>query len=206
MKVILFKLCVFVFILFSLNAGYAQLDVRSIGFNSDAIEKTLLKKRSEGDTILLPFWDDFSFSDHTPSNALWSSFNGILINNTLSNSPPSINVATFDGYNSLGYPYSTDGLLHDTTDMMTSRRIDLSVVKVDKRDSVVFSFYWQKGGKTDLPEDEDLLVDFGEEFEDFSFDPLQMFERNVEEVPAATSRIENGQFRQPLPQFEQSFD
>ncbi|MEP2026424.1 MAG: T9SS type A sorting domain-containing protein [Reichenbachiella sp.] len=140
------------------QTSYAQLQVRSINriTNQQSVHENA-RLKAVGDTILLPFWDDFSFSSVTPDSRLWESNTGALINGTLGKSSPTLNVVSFDGSDIYGNPHNPTGVNSETVDVLTSSPIDLSVIPNDKRDSVYFSFYWQMGGLAEAPEQRDSL-------------------------------------------------
>ena len=88
------------------------------------------------DTLILPFWDDFSTSVKVPDPALWAFGNVVSINAGRSINPPSLNAATFDGVNALGNPYSNELDATGKADSLVSQCIDLSGLGVDQNDSV----------------------------------------------------------------------
>ncbi|SMD32021.1 Por secretion system C-terminal sorting domain-containing protein [Reichenbachiella faecimaris] len=141
------------------QSSYAQLQVRNINRmpRSPSLPSNA-RVKATGDTILLPFWDDFSFSSITPDSILWESNTGVLINGTQGKSSPTLNVASFDGADIFGNPHNPSGVNSELVDVLTSRHIDLSGIPVDKWDSVFFSFYWQMGGLAEVPEQRDALI------------------------------------------------
>ncbi len=113
------------------------------------------------DTLQLPFWDDFSFSGPGVDTTLWQNGVGIFINPAIGINQPTINVATFDGINAKGRPYSTDLDFVSPTDSLVSHAIDLSTIAVDKQNTVYFSFFWQMKGLGEQPDEKDSIrVDF----------------------------------------------
>lgn len=70
--------------------------------------------------------------------------------------PRSLGVATFDGLNEQGFPYSIGSTATNYADFLTSKPIDLSPYSA--ADSVYFSFLYQPKGLGDLPELSDSLV------------------------------------------------
>ncbi|KAA3645614.1 MAG: T9SS C-terminal target domain-containing protein [Bacteroidetes bacterium] len=84
----------------------------------------------------------------------------VLINNTFAKMPITIGVATFDGLNQYGLPYSPDFEIQVQADYLTSVPLDLSNIVNDS--SVYLSFYYQPGGLSLFgPQKEDsLAVDF----------------------------------------------
>ncbi|WP_420580996.1 hypothetical protein [Reichenbachiella sp.] len=135
---------------------FAQLKVKSIDRSQNSISNTA-RVSVNRDTVSLPFWDDFSFSNMAADTTLWISNTGALINGTLGNVAPTINVASFDGHDLFGNPHNPEGVNSQTVDVLTSQPIDLEAVKLEKRDSVWFSFYWQMGGLGEVPEQRDSL-------------------------------------------------
>lgn len=109
------------------------------------------------DALTLPFFEDFSTSLNQLDPTLWVPGSGVYVNNTLPINQPTVNVATFDGANAVGAPYSftNNGLSYGPTDTLTSQPIDLSPYTT--ADSVYLSFYWQRKGLGELPDVEDSL-------------------------------------------------
>ncbi|GGD73203.1 hypothetical protein GCM10011514_41620 [Emticicia aquatilis] len=110
-----------------------------------------------GQSITLPFFDDFSQNKTSiPNPKLWIN-GGVSINNTFPINQPSVNVATFDSRNSAGIPYNfSNKFAYGSTDTLTSRSIDLSGLTA--ADSVYLSFYWEAKGLGELPDSDDSLV------------------------------------------------
>ena len=108
------------------------------------------------DTISLPFWDDFSTSALTPDSTLWLYGEHVNVNPGRGLRPPSLNVATFDGTNKFGVPYSPldqRGL----ADSLVSQPIDLSTIDAGLQNTLYLSFFWQKRGNGEIPEREDSI-------------------------------------------------
>jgi hypothetical protein len=93
--------------------------------------------RSLTDTLELPFIDDFSKEARSPEESKWLD-HSVYINQQMAVKPPSIGVATFDGLNNFGLPYST---INETgaADTLTSHYINLSY---PASDSIYLSFYY----------------------------------------------------------------
>ncbi|OJV13339.1 MAG: hypothetical protein BGO21_15570 [Dyadobacter sp. 50-39] len=108
-------------------------------------------------SLSLPFFDDFSTAKTAaPSAKYWLPGSGVYINNTLTTSHPSVNVATFDGLNANGVPYNlVNPLTQGYTDTLTSQPVNLNG-KV-AADSVYLSFYWAAKGLGELPDSSDFL-------------------------------------------------
>lgn len=145
-----------------IQSSFAQLQVRNINrIPEGLVEPNQARLRAEGDTISLPFWDDFSFSTVVPDSRFWESNTGALINGTLGKASPTLNVVSFDGSDLFGNPHDPSSVNSQTVDVLTSKHIDLGSIPTDKWDSVFFSFYWQMGGWAEAPEQRDSLkVDF----------------------------------------------
>lgn len=89
----------------------------------------------------------------------WTASTSAWVNSGLAIQPPSINVATFDGIDSLGKPYSVnDVLAKGFADKLESQPIDLLAVPTSSRASVYFSFYYQLRGRGEAPELGDRLI------------------------------------------------
>ena len=109
--------------------------------------------RSLTDTLELPFIDDFSKEARSPEESKWIG-HSVYINQQMAVKPPSIGVATFDGLNAFGQPYST---INETgaADTLTSHFINLSY---PASDSLYLSFYYQPQGFGNFPEFKDTLL------------------------------------------------
>ncbi|RJE74993.1 T9SS type A sorting domain-containing protein [Reichenbachiella sp. MSK19-1] len=134
---------------------HAQITLKPIGHGGQSNAITQARTHAAGDTLTLPFFDDFSTSWGTASSDLWLTKEDVLINATMAIVPPSINVATFDGVDQTGTPYSaeTTGTI---TDVLESKPIDLS--GLDEGDNVYLSFYWQQEGLGEIPQSDDSLI------------------------------------------------
>lgn len=97
-----------------------------------------------GDTIDIPFMDDFSYSGPYPDTSLWLNRDP-FVNNDLGTQPPSIGFATFDGLDEKGRP-RLGGI--GESDVLTSNYLDLSI----NNDNLFLSFYLQPKGLGDRPE------------------------------------------------------
>ena len=113
-------------------------------------------------TLTLPFIEDFSAYTGNPDTLKFENEGGVYINNHYANSQKSRNTATFDGLNQFGEPYkqipaggNANFPQNGETDYLLSLPIDLGGLA--QTDSLLFSFWWQKGGISDLlkPELED---------------------------------------------------
>ncbi len=112
----------------------------------------------------LPFWDDFSALNSNPTDiyyplkTVWENSNSVWVNSGTGINPPSLNVATFDGYDSLGKPYSVNNVLaNGLADKMTSGALKLGDVPQAERSGVYISFFYQFAGNGDAPEPGDVF-------------------------------------------------
>ncbi len=117
------------------------------------IQHTKKSNNNLRSSIQLPFFDDFSYDSHFTNPLLWQN-SDVFINRTLPINPITIGVATFDGLDSLGFPYDISSANSwGLADELTSNIIDLSSV-----DTAYFLFYVQAEGLGDQPQLEDSLV------------------------------------------------
>ncbi|MCF2486844.1 T9SS type A sorting domain-containing protein [Dyadobacter sp. CY347] len=143
--------------LFQCQLLYAQLKLVPItGSYAEEEMETPSALRTEA-TLNLPFFDDFSTTKTAnPNTANWLPGSGVYINNTLSNSQPSLNIATFDGLNASGTPYNlVNPLTQNFTDTLTSQPINLAGRKA--ADSLYISFQWLAKGLGELPDSSDYF-------------------------------------------------
>jgi hypothetical protein len=129
---------------------------------------SLTRTLSEDDTLGLPFKDDFTLLP-TDGNGVplaladpnkWKNSRTVWVNNGMGINPPSVNVATFDGLDSLYQPYETSQILvNGFTDKLESLPIDLSLdwVALNERNSVYLSFFYQWEGNGEAPDPTDYL-------------------------------------------------
>lgn len=127
------------------------------------------RTQAADDTLSLPFWDDFSFTptddpddpDDTlsgyPVDALWQDSWHVWINSGMGINPPSRNVATFDGLDSLGLPYSDQILYNGFRDVLTSNPIKLTTLTTAERSAVYLSFAYQWQGNGEPPDPNDYM-------------------------------------------------
>ncbi|MBX9850470.1 MAG: T9SS type A sorting domain-containing protein [Cytophagaceae bacterium] len=137
-----------ILVLLSSLLSFGQVVIKSLEFNTEqaaSYQKNKFKTLAVGDTITLPLFDDFATSSVNPDSNLWMPNGGTYINNSYAINPPNFNVATFDGLQANGTPYSpgnpfTVGL----ADNLTSKPIDLS--GLDDTATLCLRFYWQGDG------------------------------------------------------------
>ena len=114
--------------------------------------------------MTLPFLDDFAWpslfeesGEDRPELVRWDS-SPVRRTETFSSNTPTIGVATLDGMDAGGYPYSFNSVdAHGWADTLTSRTLLLGGMTPD--DEVMLSFWIQGGGIGNSPdEDEDTLI------------------------------------------------
>lgn len=114
-----------------------------------------LKSFKSGDTLELPFLDDFSTSYLYPDAHLWAD-RFAYVNNTFPDLPPSIGVATLDAIDEKGDFYPSSGYeIPFIADYLTSNPINLNY---PANQSIYLSFYYQPQGLGDNPEEKDSLI------------------------------------------------
>ena len=105
-----------------------------------------------GETIGLPFFDDFANNDGVyPTRDLWLD-RDVYINNTMAPNPPSLGMATFDGLDPSGTPYDNFGQGDD----LTSKPIDMSLLSGEE--DIYFKCYVAPRGYGLFPNFPDSLV------------------------------------------------
>ncbi len=103
------------------------------------------------DTLPLPFMDDFSYPGPYPDKRLWLD-DRVFINATLSDNPPSVGFATFDGLGQGGSPYGSGS---GEADILTSAYLHLGTIPAS--DTAWLSFYLEPKGLTYRPNEDDYL-------------------------------------------------
>lgn len=119
------------------------------------------EKRGTG-SIGLPFFDDFS-TYSLPTNdpdipvelQRWED-DHVFINCAFPIESPTIGVATFDGLNRTGYPYSFITDSQGPADTLTS--IPINLAPYSANDNVYLHFMYQGGGRGNAPEVPDSLM------------------------------------------------
>jgi len=102
-----------------------------------------------------PFIEDFSKVTGTPDVLKWAD-NQAFINSSFANNPLSIGVATLDGLNEFGLPYTVSDIpVNGSADSLTSHPFCLAGIQPD---SLCLSFYFQPQGISDFPNDVDSLI------------------------------------------------
>ena len=178
----LLRFVIWMFMMLPLTASFAQMTIKPI---ARVAEKNKIKNgRSEATSLTLPFWDDFSRSNGVPIDSLWIESENIWINNGMGINPPSLNVATFDGFDATGKPYSLDGLSDGLTDVLTSQGINLS--NNVPNDFLYLSFFYQAKGNGEIPNENDSLR---VEFIDFDGDWHKAWSITGKDIVADTFKL-----------------
>lgn len=112
------------------------------------------KGLTSSDTLLLPFFDDFSGHSIFPDSKKWSD-NDVFINNTYSDRQITAGIATFDALDNTGRLYATASSTGFKADQLTSLPINLNY---SVSDNIWLSFFYQAGGLADPPEANDSLT------------------------------------------------
>lgn len=130
-----------------------QIDRQSPSKENKAARTESLPARS------LPFWDDFSSTKTPfPDTTTWEKNSAVWVNSGTGINPPSLNVATFDGYDAQGKPYSVNNVLaNGLADQLTSGPLKLGDVPPAERSGVYISFFYQVAGNGDAPEPGDVF-------------------------------------------------
>ncbi len=150
------------------NINYLYNDLEMSNFSKHSVIG-LSSSKTTSAGITLPFFDDFYYADRSayPSQAFWSD-SLVYVNTGMPIAPLSIGVATFDGLNKKGFPYTpfanytASGA--SNADTLTSRPINLKTIgsyTLQPLDSIALIFYYQRTGRGDSPEVQDsLMLDF----------------------------------------------
>ncbi len=140
-------------------AGWAQ-GITVVGLPHSKNQKTSSRSNARTQAITLPLWEDFSSTKTTFANPdLWLYGQSIRVNDGMAILPPSLKVATFDGIDSVGSPYSvTDVLAKGYADKLVSQSIDLTTVPENERNTVWLSYMYQMKGNGEIPDSGDRLV------------------------------------------------
>jgi hypothetical protein len=136
----------------------AQEVVTGLQSNYRIIHNTEKNKGSRGltsaDTLVLPFFDDFSGHSIFPDSKKWTD-NYVFINNTYSDRQITAGIATFDALDNSGQMYDQASTSGFEADHLTSQPINLNYTASD---NIWLSFFYQAGGLGDPPEANDSLT------------------------------------------------
>ena len=134
----------------------AQEVITGLQSNYSITSKILKENKglTSSDTLLLPFFDDFSGHSIFPDSKKWSD-NFVFINNTYSDRQITAGIATFDALDNTGRMYATASSSGFKADQLTSLPINLNY---SVSDNIWLSFFYQAGGLADPPEANDSLT------------------------------------------------
>lgn len=140
------------------HSGFCQFVIVPIEKETAGKNYSSLRTKST-DPVLLPFWDDFSsVRNGVVKDNLWEFGKSVWVNNGMGINPPSLNVATLDGLDSLGKPYSVnDVLAKGYADKLVSAPIRMDLVSLSDRSRVFISFFYQFHGNGEPPDAGDLI-------------------------------------------------
>ena len=105
-------------------------------------------------TATLPFWDDFSMGIQS---SRWIP-KGASYTENIGNKAPSIGMVLFNGVDEAGKSYSLQEKDQGEGDYLSSIPLDLSGIPAAQQATVYLSFYWQAGGKGEVPDSNDRLT------------------------------------------------
>lgn len=167
MKIIqmLRKILIPTIILINALPSYCQV-IRDLSINHAVVNArkeshALLDKSSSLDTIYFvdEFFEDFSSYHYEvfPRSDVWAD-QSAYINSTYADTMISLGVATLDAYDKEGFPYYSSLRKVSEADTLTSQPFNMDG---NLADSLLFSFFYQGGGKVSQPDSIDsLFVDF----------------------------------------------
>jgi hypothetical protein len=145
-------------LLLTIHSGFCQFIVVPIE-KAATVKKTNPYRTGSIDPVLLPFWDDFSSvrSGYVKSD-LWEFGESAWVNEGMGINPPSLNVATLDGLDSLGKPYNVnDVLAKGYADKLVSAPIRMDLVSIADRSRIFISFFYEFHGNGEPPDEGDLI-------------------------------------------------
>lgn len=144
------------------SVASAQLVEVPIGHHRQTSARVSINARLQATSpVNLPFWDDFSYTDVLtyPQETLWEFGKSVYLNNGTAIKPPTKNVVTFDGVDSVGKPYNVnDVLAKGFADKLVSQPIRMDLVDPALRGTVYLSFYYQVKGNGEAPDPGDQLL------------------------------------------------
>lgn len=120
--------------------------------------------REASESLLLPFFDDFTTSSIYTDETKWMNSLSVFVNKDFPYFAPNLSAATFDAIDSLGNVYPDAAWIPFKADQMTSKPIRLDSVfspvarALTPADSIYLSFFYQPQGNGDAPEAWDTLI------------------------------------------------
>jgi hypothetical protein len=149
-----YRMFLLVVLLLGVQPANAQFQQLPTPIPSSTNAKSSRQYRIVEQALSLPFWDDFSSTGIDETK--WIN-DGAIQSFTIPNSAPSLGAMVLDGIDERGAPYSPNRLERGFGDQITTRAIDLSTISASQANSVFLSFYWQPGGKAEMPDANDEL-------------------------------------------------
>lgn len=149
--------------------------------------------RKMDDPLALPFWDDFSAG--TINENKWEAL-GTLPSMSVGIDPPSIGIVYFDGVDAAGSVYSQNRLENGDGDQLISMPLELSDIATELNNTVFLSFFWQAGGRGELPDIGDRLELY---FQDVEGNWNLVWEQE------GGNGLQNGSFEQALVQVDPAY-
>ena len=173
----------------------AQEVITGLQTNYSIINAAKTSRENKGltaiDTIILPFFDDFSGHSLFPDNKKWTD-NYVFINNTYSDRQITEGIATFDALDKSGRMYASANSSGFSADQLTSQPINL---KYNASDNIWLSFFYQAGGLADPPETNDsLTLQFFAPAENKWYSVWKTTGSSDQKFKPAIIRIENSRF------------
>jgi hypothetical protein len=146
----------FVILMFQANIriSFAQFQLLPTPVPEKGLKDYSKNNRLSQAPSLLPFWDDFS--EKGVDTTKWIN-EGATQSFTVGYAPPSYGVLLLDGVDERGRPYSNVLVAQGITDKITSVPIDLSGLSEEEKNTVFISFFWQSGGRGEMPDFNDDL-------------------------------------------------
>lgn len=153
-------------------------------------KSTRTARTQDGPPLTLPFWDDFSSIRSGYVNPLlWQFGTSVWVNDGMGINAPSMNVATFDGLDSLGKPYNVnDVLAKGFADKLVSQPIQLDLVSASERLGVALTFFYEFRGNGEAPDPGDLLS-LAFKNDQGTWDPIWSIENTGTLVPDKFIRV-----------------
>lgn len=127
------------------------------------VSQSQTKSKSDGASLLLPFFEDFSVNTLRPDADKWAD-NFVFVNKDFPFNPVNTGAATFDVLDASGKLYESASSVAFPADYLTSLPIRLDSIfsgqaaQLTPADSLYFSFWYQPQGRGDAPEPADSLV------------------------------------------------
>ena len=122
--------------------------------NSSVAQLSETSPEARQGATTIPFWDDFSKGIQ---ESKWIA-KGTSYTETIGNKAPSLGMVLFNGVDELGRSYSLQEKGQGESDYLTSVPLDLSGIIAAQKTSLFLSFFWQAGGKAEVPDSNDRLT------------------------------------------------